>query len=298
MKILLLGKDGQVGHELQRSLASLGEVMAVGRGEADLLDLPSLNALLTAQAPNIIVNAAAYTAVDKAEADEATAYKINAEAVGLMADFARQSGALFVHYSTDYVFDGEKTAAYVEADNTNPQSAYGRSKRASEELIARSGCDALVFRTCWVYSVHGRNFVKTILNLAKEREDINVVADQFGAPTSAELIADVTAMAITGYSLGHLPTGIYHLAAAGETSWHGLATHVVARALATGAKLKLSVPRIQAIPTEAYPVAAKRPKNSRLNTAALSSALGLNLPDWKIHVDRTVDQLLRSETAA
>ena len=298
MKILLLGKDGQVGRELQRTLLPQGEVAALGRGGADLENLSSLSDVLHARTPGIIVNAAAYTAVDKAESDEATAYRINAEAVGVMANYARHSGALLVHYSTDYVFDGQKSGAYVEADAANPQSVYGRSKRAGEEAILQSGCKALIFRTSWVFSVFGGNFIKSILRLAKERESLNVVADQHGAPTSAELIADVTALAIAGHRSRTLSNGIYHLTAAGETTWHGLACHVVARALASGASLILQPQQIFAIPTEAYPLPAKRPKNSRMDTGALTGAVGLHFPDWKIHVDRVVDQLARLDASA
>ena len=295
MKIVLLGKNGQVGHELQRILLPLGHVIALGREEADLSSRPQLQGVLARHTPDIIVNAAAYNAVDKAESDEATAFRINAEAVGLMAEHARQSGALLVHYSTDYVFDGEASAPYAETDATNPLSAYGRSKRAGEQAIEQSGCRALIFRTSWVFSAHGGNFIKTILRLAKEREHFNVVADQYGAPTSAELIADVTALAIAGYRSHALMSGIYHLTAAGETSWHGLACHVVNRALANGATLKLNAEQIHAIPTEAYPLPAKRPKNSRMDTTALSNALGLYLPNWNIHVDRVVDQLVNGK---
>ena len=296
MKIVLLGKNGQVGHELQRTLLSLGHVIGLGRKEADLSSLTQLQGVLAQYAPDIIVNAAAYNAVDKAESDEATAFHINAEAVGLMAAHAGQSGALLVHYSTDYVFDGETPAPYLETDATNPLSAYGRSKRAGEQAIEQSGCRALIFRTSWVFSTHGGNFIKTILRLAKERENLNVVADQYGAPTSAELIADVTALAIAGYRSRALTSGLYHLTAAGETSWHGLACHIVNRALANGATLKLNTGQIHAIPTEAYPLPAKRPKNSRMDTGALSSALGLHLPNWNIHVDRVVDQLVSGES--
>ena len=298
MKILLLGKDGQVGRELQRTLLPLGEVHAVGRSEVDLRDLAALKGLLDAHAPDIVVNAAAYTAVDKAEQEEASAYQINAEAVGALAVYARLRGALLVHYSTDYVFDGEKAVAYVETDETNPKSAYGRSKRAGEEAILDSGCDALIFRTSWVFAAHGNNFVKTMLRLAKERASLSVVADQHGAPTSAELISDVTALAIAGHRRQTLPSGIYHLTASGETTWHGFASHIINRALANGVKLKVTADAIHPIATQAYPLPAARPHNSRMSTAALSSALGLHLPDWKIHVDRVVDQLTRLESAA
>ena len=298
MKILLLGKDGQVGQQLQRTMLPFGTVVALGRKEANLENLSSLRDVLHVNRPDIIVNAAAYTAVDKAEGDQENAYKVNAEAVGLMANYAHDNGALLVHYSTDYVFDGQKNGAYIEADVTNPQSVYGSSKRAGEVAILQSHCNALVFRTSWVFSAHGGNFIKTILRLAKERESISIVADQYGAPTSAELIADVTALAIAGYRSDKINSGVYHLTAAGETSWHGLASHVVERAIANGAMLALKVEQIQAIATEAYPLPAKRPNNSRMNTAAISGALGLQLPDWKIHVDRVVDQLTRLGASA
>ena len=288
---MLLGKNGQVGHELQRTLLPLGQVIALGREEADLSSLMQLQGVLAQHTPDIIVNAAAYTAVDKAESDEATAFRINAEAVGLMAEYARQSGALLVHYSTDYVFDGDKPAPYVETDATNPQSAYGRSKRAGEQAIERSGCRALIFRTSWVFSAHGGNFIKTILRLAKERENLNVVADQIGAPTSVELIADITALSIAACRWDILPCGLYHLTASGATSWHGLACHVVDRAIQNGVVLKLDASHIHPIPTEGYPLPARRPQNSRLDTRALTSALGLKLPDWACHVNRTADQL-------
>lgn len=291
MKILLIGKNGQVGQELQRTLLPLGELVALGRDGLDLSDLAAVQQVLERQAADVIVNASAYTAVDRAETDEAGAQAVNAAAVAAMAGYARQHGALLVHFSTDYVFDGTKAEPYVEDDATAPQSAYGRSKRAGEEAILASGCKALVLRTSWVFSAHGGNFIKTMLRLAGERDSLNVVADQFGAPTSAELIADVTALAVAAYRRGALADGIYHLTAAGSTSWHGLASYAIARAKARGAAIKVDPARICPIPTEAYPVPAKRPKNSRLDTSKLSSALGLHLPDWKIHVDRLIDQL-------
>jgi dTDP-4-dehydrorhamnose reductase len=291
MKILLIGKNGQVGHELQRTLLPLGELVALGRDQLDLNDLAAVKQVLASQGADVIVNASAYTAVDRAEADEAGAVAVNAAAVGVMAEYARAHGALLVHYSTDYVFDGEKAGAYVEDDATAPQSAYGRSKRAGEEAILASGCEALVFRTSWVFSAHGGNFIKTMLRLAGERDSLNVVADQFGAPTSAELIADVTALAVAAYRRGALADGIYHLTASGSTSWHGLACYAIERAKARGASFKVDPTRISPIPTEAYPVPAKRPKNSRLDNSKLSGALDLQLPDWTVHVDRLIEQL-------
>ena len=292
MKILLIGKHGQVGFELQRTLLSLGDVLAIGRSEANCENPSGLNDVLRDVSPDVIVNAAAYTAVDKAESDESTAFTVNAEAVAVLASYGRQSGALLIHYSTDYVFDGTKQGSYGETDLANPQSVYGRSKRAGEEAILQSGCNALVIRTSWVFSAHGSNFIKTILRLAKERDSLNVVADQFGAPTSAELIADITALAVAAYRSSRIAPGIYHLAPAGETTWHGLAQHVVERARANGLALKLSPDRISPVSTEQYPLPAKRPQNSRLDTGKLTAALSLHLPDWKNHVNRTVDQLV------
>lgn len=291
MRILLLGKDGQLGRELQRTLLSFGEVVALGRIDADLSNPESLRTMLEQKAPDMIVNAAAYTAVDMAESDAAAAVRVNAEAVAVLADYAKRKDILLVHYSTDYVFDGSKLGAYVETDMPAPQSVYGRSKLAGEEAIRGSSCHALVFRTSWVHSSHGGNFIKTILRLAKERESLNVVDDQFGAPTSAELIADVTALAIMAYRLGKLPCGLYHLVSSGATTWHGLACRIVERAQGNGVAIKLQSNRIKPISSEEYPTPAKRPKNSRLDSNALASALKIDLPDWTIHVDRTIDQL-------
>jgi dTDP-4-dehydrorhamnose reductase len=294
MRILLFGKDGQVGRELQRALLPFGDVISFNRQNADLQNLAELKHLLQTAKPDLIVNAAAYTAVDKAETDPETAFKINAEAVAIMAGYAFQNDILFVHYSTDYVFDGQKSGAFVETDVTNPLGIYGLSKRMGEESIAQSQCNALIFRTSWVFSSHGNNFIKTILRLAKEKNSLNIVEDQFGAPTSAELIADVTALAIAAYRCGSIQSGIYHLTANGYTNWHQFACHIVDRTLANGLPLQLNSSQIRAITTEEYPVPAKRPKNSRLDTSLLSSKLGLQLPDWSVHVNRTIDQLTLS----
>lgn len=295
MKILLFGKDGQVGQELQRTLLPMGEVIALGRAQADFSDLACLRDILQAQSPGIIVNAAAYTAVDKAETEPEAAFKINAEAVAVLAAYALDQRALLVHYSTDYVFDGSKPDPCLETDGANPLNVYGRSKLAGEKAILDSGCKALIFRTSWVFSAHGANFVKTILRLARERDSIGIVADQYGAPTSAELIADVTAHAIVGYASGRITAGLYHLTASGATSWHGFACHVLERARANGAALTLESANIRAIATEDYPLPAQRPRNSCLDCHRLAAGLGLQLPDWKIHVNRAVDQLTRSE---
>lgn len=297
MKILLLGKDGQVGHELQRTLLPFGELIAMGRAGANLEDLTALDTLLQDQCPDIIVNAAAYTAVDKAETHQDTARLVNTEAVSVLAQYAKQHDALLAHYSTDYVFDGTKASAYEVNDPTAPKSVYGATKLAGEAAISASDCRSLIFRTSWVFSAHGGNFIKTILRLAKERDTLNIVADQHGAPTSAELIADVTALAIASYLQGHLIGGIYHLTASGHTTWHGLALRVVERALHNGTTLRVQPEQIVPITTEQYPVPAARPKNSRLNCAALTTKLLLELPDWSVHVDRTVDKLTLEPSA-
>ncbi|WP_175186207.1 dTDP-4-dehydrorhamnose reductase [Achromobacter animicus] len=296
MKILLLGKGGNVGQELQRTLLPFGDVIAMCRQDIDLEDIPSLHEALARQSPDVIVNAAAYTAVDQAESNATSAHRINADAVAAMANYAGLSNSLLVHYSTDYVFDGAKDDAYVENDSPNPLSVYGSSKLAGEIAIQESGCQAIVLRTSWVYSSHGSNFVKTILRLAKERDELRIVADQFGAPTSAELIADVTALALAGYRSKKLPRGVFHLSASGSTTWHGLARHIVQRALQNGADLKVSPERVVPIKTEEYPVPARRPKNSRLDTQALTKALGLALPHWTAHADRVIDQLTKWDT--
>lgn len=298
MKILLLGKNGQVGNELQRTLLPLGAVIAVDRGTANLESPATLRSVLELHSPDIIVNAAAYTAVDKAESNQETAFAVNAVSVAALASFAKARGALLVHYSTDYVFDGSKESPYKPADSTCPLSVYGKTKLQGEEAIKASGCQFLIFRTSWVFSAHGGNFVKTILRLAKERDALNIVADQHGAPTSAELIADVTSLAIAAHRQGLCKSGIYHLTASGETTWHGLACHIVARATANGVPLKASVEHIQPIPTDAYPLPAPRPKNSRLDTSELTGILRLQLPDWTVHVNRTVDQLTVLEKSA
>ena len=298
MKILLLGATGQIGNALRRTLLPLGSVTAPSRAQADLANLDGLRALLQAQAPDLIVNAAACTAVDQAENDPAPARRVNAEAVAVLAAHARQSGALLVHYSTDYVFDGTKQTPYLETDAPHPLNEYGRSKLAGEQAIAASGCRALVLRTSWVYAAHGRNFVKTVLQLAQQRDELRVVADQFGAPTSAELVADVTALALAAHRRQQLPDGVYHLCAAGTASWHELACHSVRRARRQGMALRLRPEHIHAIGTDDYPLPAPRPRNSRLDTQRLAGVLGLELPDWTLHLDRAIDCLARRAPGA
>ena len=288
MKILLLGAKGQVGWELHRALSLVGEIAAYGRQEADLAKIDALRNLVATSGAKIIVNAAAYTAVDKAETEGAQAERINHEAVGVLAAETKRLNALLVHYSTDYVFDGTKASPYIEDDHTRPINLYGATKLRGEEAIRDSGCRYLLFRTSWVYAARGGNFVKTMLRLAKERDELNVVADQVGAPTGAELIADVTAMALNR----GLPEGTYHLTAAGETSWHAFAKFILAEAQILGLALKAGPERVNAIATSSYPTPAKRPANSRLNTDKLRTGLGISLPPWEHHVRRVIAELI------
>ena len=298
MKILLFGKGGQVGWELQRSLAVLGEVLALDFDSVGLCgnfaDLAGLAATIRQVAPDVIVNAAAHTAVDKAESEPDLARTLNALAPGVLADEAQKLGAWLVHYSTDYVFDGSGNTPWRETDAPGPLSVYGQTKLEGEQAVAR--CTRhLIFRTSWVFAARGGNFAKTMLRLAKEREQLSVIADQFGAPTGAELLADVTAHALrTVLSAPESSklAGLYHLVAGGETSWHGFACHVLERAQARGQTLKAGPANVLAIGTADYPTPAKRPFNSRLDTTRLRTAFGLHLPDWRIAVDRMLDEIL------
>jgi len=291
MKILLLGANGQVGWELRRALAPLGEVIACDRAKADLVKLDALRALVRDTTPEIVVNAAAYTAVDKAESEPDLATLINATAVGVLAEEAARARALLVHYSTDYVFDGAKTSAYVETDTVNPLSSYGTSKYQGEEAIRAADANHLIFRTSWVYAPRGKNFPKTILKLARTRPQLTVVADQVGAPTSAELIADATALALRGVASDKTLCGTYHLTAAGATSWHAYAQALLNLAAAKGYALKTTADQVQPVPTSAYPTPAKRIANSRLATDKVRAAFGLTLPAWDAHLDRFLEEL-------
>ncbi|WP_413706964.1 dTDP-4-dehydrorhamnose reductase [Ralstonia sp. Ralssp110] len=295
-RLLVTGSNGQVGFELRRSLAPLGDVIALDRATCDLAQPDTLRKVVREYCPDVIVNPAAYTAVDKAETDAEMAFAVNGTAVGALADEARALGSLLVHYSTDYVFDGTKDGAYVETDPVNPQSVYGKSKLAGEEAIAASGATALVMRTCWVAGAHGGNFVKTMLKLGRERDSLRVIADQFGAPTTAALIADVTAQIVARAWLSgdraEFPSGMYHLAAAGETTWHSYATAVLRYAKALGVELKVDPDRIDAIPATAYPLPAPRPANSRMNTDKLVETFGVHLPDWQQGIHLLLDQIL------
>ncbi len=305
LRILLLGKNGQVGWELQRSLAPLGTLIALDRSGqpgadpthaepphtepflcGDLADLDGLARTVRAVQPHVIVNAAAYTAVDHAESDAEQARRINAEAPGLLAQLAHELGAWFVHYSTDYVFNGSGHAPWREADATGPLNVYGRTKLDGEQRIRDAGRQHLIFRTSWVYAARGGNFAKTMLRLARERERLTVIDDQFGAPTGAELIADVTAHAIRHVLRTGQGQGTYHLAASGETTWHGYARFVIEHAQRLQPHEPWAVRTIDAVPTHTFPTPARRPHNSRLNTELLHATFGLHLPHWQVGVGR------------
>ncbi|MBI1423183.1 MAG: dTDP-4-dehydrorhamnose reductase [Gammaproteobacteria bacterium] len=297
MKILLLGKDGQVGWELQRALAPLGELVACGRREADLEQPDSLRKLIHNVAPQIVVNAAAYTAVDRAETEGKRARNINTDALNVLAEEMKKHNGWLIHYSTDYVFDGSKKGAYLETDVTSPLSVYGESKRDGELAITASNCQHLIFRSSWVFAVRGSNFIKTILRLAKEREELSVINDQYGAPTGADLIADVTALVLyrlrCEQSFADKVSGIYHLTASGETSWYGYASYILEEAVRHNAKLGVTPEKVYPISTTDYPLPARRPANSRLNTQKIRDTFGLTLPSWQTHVKRTIAELLQ-----
>lgn len=294
--ILVTGSNGQVGFELRRSLAPLGNVVALDRAGCDLSRADELRRVVREHRPSVIVNAGAYTAVDKAETDSDLAFAVNGAAAGVLAEEARALGCLLVHYSTDYVFDGTAQGTYAENDVVNPQSVYGKSKLAGERAIAESAAQALVLRTSWVAGAHGGNFAKTMLRLASERDSLRVIADQFGAPTTAALIADVTAQIVARHwlagSRAAFPSGVYHLAAAGETSWHGYAVEVLRYARSLGVALKAGPESVEAIPATAYPLPAPRPTNSRLDTTHLRETFGIHLPAWEQGMHHMLDQIL------
>ena len=293
MKILIVGARGQVGWELRRSLQGLGEVVAADRRTLDLGEPDSLAARVRDLAPQVIVNAGAYTAVDRAEQEEALATRVNGDSVGALAGVARELGALFIHYSTDYVFDGSGTGRYAESAPTQPINAYGRSKLAGEQATAAAGGDWLVFRTTWVYASRGANFARTILRLAGERERLSIVADQVGAPTSARFLADATALVIARAQIeraqGRFESGLFNLAAGGETSWHGFAQALVDGARQRGASLKVG--EITGIPAADYPTPARRPANSRLDLSRLGQRFGIHPADWTVGVGLVLDEL-------
>ena len=293
MRLLLTGKNGQVGFELQRALAPLGDLVALERGVCDLADHEQLRSVIRDVKPNVIVNPAAYTAVDKAEAEQDLAFSINGKAPGIIGVEAAAIGALVVHYTTDYVFDGESEGFYSEEREPSPRGVYGRSKLAGEQSLKASGARHLIFRTSWVVGQHGANFAKTMLRLAAERDQLNVVADQTGAPTSASLIADVTALAIRDAVRegASIPEGVYHLVASGETNWHAYACYVIEMARRAGKPVRVAPDAIRAIPSAEYPTPAMRPMNSRLDTQKLRSTFGLNLPHWKTGIDHVLQQI-------
>jgi dTDP-4-dehydrorhamnose reductase len=296
MKILLLGKNGQVGWELQRSLAPLGEVIALDRHSqdfcGDLSQLQNLAATVQAVRPDLIVNAAAHTAVDKAESEPELARTLNALAPGVLAQEAHKLGAWLVHYSTDYVFDGSGSQPWLETDTPAPLSVYGQTKLEGEQLIAAHSSRHLIFRTSWVYAARGGNFAKTMLRTAQERERLTVIDDQWGAPTGAELLADVTAHAVRQAMARPQDAGIFHLAASGETTWYEYAKHVLAQALLEQSGIKIIVKEVAPVPTGAFTAPAWRPRNSRLNTGKLQAVFGLRLPAWQQGVDRMLSEIL------
>lgn len=295
MKILLFGKNGQVGWELERSLAPLGLLLALDRHNqslcGDLSDLKGIAQTVETVQPDVIVNAAAYTAVDNAETDIVQAELINSRAPQTLAQAAKACGAWLVHYSTDYVFDGSGNRAWSEQDAVNPLSVYGRTKLQGEQAIQASGCQYLIFRTSWVYAARGQNFAKTMIRLAQQREQLSVINDQFGAPTGAELLADTTAHAIRLAKQRHDVAGLYHLVAGGETNWFEYAAYVLDFARQSGVDLKLPENALQAIPTIQYPTPAKRPLNSRLNTEKFKTTFDLDLPDWRMGVERMLMEI-------
>lgn len=296
MKIVLFGSGGQLGGELVPRLVGCGKLAAYDAASANFERPADVAALVRAARPDVIVNAAAFTAVDRAEADAARARVVNAETVAALAEEARVISALFVHYSTDYVFDGKKAGAYVEDDAPAPLSVYGRTKLEGERAITRSGCRHWVFRTSWVYAARGRNFVRTMLKLAREREDLEVVDDQVGAPTPASLIAEVTAEFVRRLGNAQPPVdGIYHLAPHGETSWCGFAQTILTTARGLGAVLRCPPERVAPIPSANYPLPARRPLNSRLCTAKLEETLGERLPAWEDGVLAVVKAIMADD---
>jgi dTDP-4-dehydrorhamnose reductase len=293
MKILLLGKNGQVGWELQRSLAPLGEVLALDRNSSshcgDLSNLEGLADTVRVFRPHVVINAAAYTAVDKAESDQTAAHLVNALAPEVLSRACAAIDARLVHYSTDYVFDGSGHKPWVETDGTGPVNVYGRSKLAGEQGIAKQGAKHVIFRTSWVFGTEGGNFAKTMLRLAQEREKMAVINDQFGAPTGAALLADITAMCL---QQPEALSGVYHLAAAGETTWHAYAEYVLQTAKRLKPELDYKVKEVAAVPTSEFPTPAERPLNSRLNCSKLQNALQCQLPNWQVGVDSMLSKIL------
>ena len=296
MKILLFGKSGQVGWELQRSLAPLGEVIALDSDSEDHCgDFNNMQGIIDTVrnvAPDVIVNASAHTAVDKAESEPDLVRTINALAPTLLAQEAKRANAWLIHYSTDYVFDGSGDTPWKETDNTGPLNVYGSTKLEGEKFIHMSGCKYLIFRTSWVYGARGGNFAKTMLRLAGERDSLSIINDQIGAPTGADLLADITAHAIRTAQQNPAVSGLYHVAASGETSWHGYASFVIDHAIRAGVTMWITPEDVHPVPTSAFPTPAKRPLNSRLDCTKFQSTFGLHLPQWQTGVARMLEEVL------
>lgn len=292
MRILLFGAGGQVGSKVKQVLGEFGDVKSCDRSVVDLTDQVATRAIVQNFMPDFIINAAAYTAVDKAESEQQLAMTVNADAVSILANEAKQVGALLIHYSTDYVFDGAKVGAYKEADKPNPINVYGMSKLAGEQAILASGCDHYIFRTTWVIGCDGNNFAKTILRLAKDRQSLNVINDQQGVPTSASLIANVTKSAIQSRPSNAWPNGIYNLTPSGQTTWYGVAKFVVALARSHKYSLASDDIEILPIPTSDYPTAANRPLNSQLDCTKLQQVLAFELPNWKDDFSIVANEIL------
>ncbi|WP_018689348.1 dTDP-4-dehydrorhamnose reductase [Ahrensia kielensis] len=294
MRILLLGANGQLGCTLKRKLLCVGDVKACARAEVDLSDNASIKQAIEVYNPDCIVNAAAYTDVDKAENEQDLAFAVNAEAVSTISQEARRLDALYIHFSTDYVFDGRKKVPYTEIDFRNPINVYGRSKLAGENTILASGCRHFIFRTSWVIGPDGGNFARTILRLARERETLNVINDQYGVPTSTDLISKVTVEAIKSTNKNAWPSGIYHLVPKGQTTWYGIAIKLIQIASAENITLATNENSVYPILTSQYPMLAARPANSLLNTSKLDRALSFDLPQWSDDFYDVANQIIRS----
>ena len=297
MKILVTGKNGQVGHELMRSLAHLGQVVGVDVKECDLAQSAAIDALLDRVKPDIIINPAAYTEVDKAESQPTIAHAVNAQAPKLLARYAARHNIPIIHFSTDFVFDGSKADPYLEEDEANPKSVYGKTKWLGEEAVRKMAAKHIIIRTSWVFGAHGVNFLKTILKVAEQRDKLSVVSDQFGAPTSARLLANAVAQIVKELNEpgSYRKYGTYHVAATGETSWHGYAKAVVEAAIKCGLETKLTPEQIKAVTTQENPMPAPRPANSRLDTTKVRTVFSVSLPKWQQEVEKVVKELVAKD---
>ena len=298
MKILVTGKNGQVGHELMCTLAPLGQVVGVDVKECDLAQSAAIDALLERVKPDIIINPAAYTEVDKAESEPTKAHAVNAQAPKFLARYAARHNIPIIHFSTDYVFDGKKDGLYLEDDEPNPKSVYGKTKWLGEEAVRKMAAKHIIIRTSWVFGSHGVNFLKTMLKLATERDRLSVVSDQFGAPTSARMLAEAVAQIVTelGEPGSYRKYGTYHVAARGETSWHGYAQVVVEKAIKHGMAIKINPKDIKPISSKEYPMPAPRPANSRLDTTKVSMVFSVSLPKWQDEVERVLKELVKEKS--